>query len=134
MTVQGAYRIGKDPATGVKGSIAARIAAVAQTAADDAPAVDMEARFPRAAINAVRENCLLSLMVPQDLGGESAALTDIADACYQLGQACSATAMIFAMHHSAAACVIRHAGASAWHRDLLRQVADKQLLFASSNH
>ncbi len=40
--------------------------------------------------------------------------------------------MIFAMHHSAAACVIRHAGASAWHRDLLRQVADKQLLFASS--
>ncbi len=40
--------------------------------------------------------------------------------------------MIFAMHHSAAACVIRHAGASAWHRDLLRRMAEEQLLFASS--
>jgi acyl-CoA dehydrogenase len=40
--------------------------------------------------------------------------------------------MIFAMHHSAAACVIRHAGTSTWHKDFLRRIADEQLLVASS--
>ena len=70
--------------------------------------------------------------MPVEFGGEGASFGDVADACYRLGQACSATAMIFAMHHSAAACVIRHGKASAWHKDLLRRIADEQLLVASS--
>ncbi len=80
----------------------------------------------------MREGRLLGLLVPQNLGGDGLPLGDVADVCYRLGQACAATAMIFAMHHSAAACVIRHAGASAWHEDLLRRIVDAQLLLASS--
>ncbi len=109
-----------------------RVEAVAEAAAADANAVDAEARFPTAAIEAIRKNRLLGLLVPVEFGGEGASFGDVADACYRLGQACSATAMIFAMHHSAAACVIRHGKASAWHKDLLRRIADEQLLVASS--
>lgn len=110
----------------------ARIEAVAAIAAADSNAVDADARFPAAAIAALRKNSLLGLLVPVEFGGEGVSFGDVADACYRLGQACSATAMIFAMHQSAAACVIRHAKASAWHKDLLRRIADEQLLVASS--
>ena len=37
-------------------------------------------------------------MVPHDLGGEGASIADVADVCYQLGQSCSSTGMIYAMH------------------------------------
>ncbi len=109
-----------------------RFEAVAEIAAADANAVDAEGRFPAAAIEAIRKNRLLGLLVPVEFGGEGGSFGDVADACYRLGQACSATAMIFAMHHSAAACVIRHGKASAWHKNLLRRIADEQLLVASS--
>ncbi|MEI9916981.1 MAG: acyl-CoA dehydrogenase family protein [Methylovirgula sp.] len=135
MTVQNVHlreAQGEETATNARADLASRGARVVEVAAAHAASVDVEARFPTAAIEAMREGGLLSLMVPQDLGGEGLPLSAIADVCYTLGQACSATAMIFAMHHSAAACVIRHAGASAWHRDFLRQIANAQLLLASS--
>ncbi len=110
----------------------ARVEAVAEIAAAEANAVDAEARFPAAAIAALRKNRLLSLLVPIEFGGEGVSFGEVADACYRLGQACSATAMIFAMHHSAAACVVRHGKASIWHKNLLRRIADEQLLVASS--
>lgn len=110
----------------------ARIEAAAKIAANEAAAVDREALFPAAAMDALRGNRLLGLMVPCDLGGEGLRVEELADACYRLGQACAATAMIFAMHHSAAACVIRHGRTSAWHNKLMRRIADEQLLVASS--
>ena len=48
-------------------------------------------------------------MVPQSLGGEGATLAELADVCFILGQACSSTALIFAMHQIKMACIIRHA-------------------------
>jgi acyl-CoA dehydrogenase len=120
-----------DPATSVA-DLKARVEAVAAIAAAEANAVDAEGRFPAAAIEALRKNRLLGLLVPVEFGGEDVSFGEVADACYRLGQACSATAMIFAMHHSAAACVIRHGKTSAWHKNLLRRIADEQLLVASS--
>jgi acyl-CoA dehydrogenase len=114
------------------GDVKARVEAVASVAASEAAAVDSEARFPATAIDAARAHRLFSLMVPVDLGGEALAIGDLADVCYRLGQACAATAMVFAMHHSAVACIIRHAHASLWHKQLLRRIADGQLLVASS--
>jgi acyl-CoA dehydrogenase len=40
----------------------------------------------------------LSLLVPVELGGESASVSDIVDICYALGRACGSSAMVFAMH------------------------------------
>jgi acyl-CoA dehydrogenase len=135
MTVQNAHlreAQGGGASRDARGDLASRVVRVAEIAATHATAVDAEARFPAAALDAMRGGGLLSLMVPQELGGDGLPLSDVADACYGLGQACAATAMIFAMHHSAAACVIRHAGSSAWHKDFLRRIANAQLLLASS--
>jgi acyl-CoA dehydrogenase len=40
--------------------------------------------------------------------------------------------MIYAMHQTKVACVVRHGKASAWHQHLLRRLANEQLLLASS--
>ena len=109
-----------------------RAETVAATAAAGAEAVDRDATFPAAAIAEARTQRLLSAMVPCALGGDGASLGDLAEVCYILGQACASTAMIVAMHTAALACVIRHGGGEAWHRDLMVRVAGEQLLLASS--
>lgn len=135
MTVQNAHlreaQKGEDR-KGFAADLAARVARVTEIASAHAADVDAEARFPAAAIEAMREGRLLGVMVPRAFGGDGLSLSDVADICYQLGQACAATAMIFAMHHSAAACVIRHTNGSSWHKDLLRRIVDAQWLLASS--
>ena len=52
--------------------------------------------------------------------------------CYALGRACASTAMIFAMHQTKVACLVRHGTGSAWHEKLMRRVAAEQMLLASS--
>lgn len=108
---------------------AARAAAVASQHAD---AVDREARFPAEAIAALRAENLLGIMVPAELGGERASISDVVDVCYTLGRACSSTGMIFAMHQVKAACIVHHGQESAWHRDFMARMVDDQLLLASS--
>jgi acyl-CoA dehydrogenase len=54
------------------------------------------------------------------------------DICYRLGQACASTAMIYAMHQTKVACILRHGRNEPWHQRLLRRIADEQLLLASS--
>ncbi|HTR16677.1 MAG TPA: acyl-CoA dehydrogenase family protein [Acetobacteraceae bacterium] len=110
----------------------ARTAAVTAVAAQWATAVDREARFPEEAFAELRKQRLMGIMIPPDLGGEGASLSEIVDVCYQLGQACSSTSMIFAMHQACLACLLRHGHDHAWHRTLLRRVAGDQLLLASS--
>jgi acyl-CoA dehydrogenase len=71
-------------------------------------------------------------MVPRDLGGEGASLREVADICYALGGACASTGMIYAMHQTKLACIIRHGLTASWHQRVLRQIAARQLLMASS--
>ena len=123
---------GETLADGARGSFKARVPAVVEIAAAHADAVDRMARFPEEAFAAIRAQRLLSIMLPAEFGGEDASLSDVVDICYQLGQACASTAMIFAMHQSCVACVLRHGRGNAWHEALLRRLADEQLLFASS--
>jgi acyl-CoA dehydrogenase len=112
--------------------LASRIAATAALAGADADAVDKEARFPQAAIDAARLHQLLGIQVPRDLGGEEASIHDVIQTCYGLGRACSATAMIIAMHYTKVACLVRHGRGRSWHEAVLRKVARQQLLLASS--
>ena len=109
-----------------------RTAAVAAVAAAEAADVDRAARFPQAAIDAARQQKLLGAQIPTAFGGYGASVFDITDMCYTLGRACSSTAMIFAMHQTKVACLVRHGTGSAWHETLMRRVASEQLLLASS--
>lgn len=109
-----------------------RMAAVAEAAATEAEAVDREARFPRKAIDAARRERLLGAQIPIELGGDGASIFDVTDMCYMIGRACASAGMIFAMHQTKVACLVRHRAGSDWHESLLRRVADEQLLLASS--
>jgi acyl-CoA dehydrogenase len=113
-------------------SFSQRMAAVAEVAATEAEAVDREARFPRKAIDAARRERLLGAQIPIERGGDGASIFDVTDMCYVLGRACASAGMIFAMHQTKVACLIRHGAGSDWHGSLLRRVADEQLLLASS--
>ena len=109
-----------------------RTEAVATAAASEAEDVDRHARFPQKAIDTARQQRLLGVQVPQEFGGDGASIFDITDMCYALGRACSSTAMIFAMHQTKVACLIRHGTGSRYHEALMRRVASEQLLLASS--
>jgi acyl-CoA dehydrogenase len=110
----------------------ARVEKVAGIAAAHAAAVDRESRFPEEAIAAARAERLLGIAIPKEFGGESASTAAVADVCYALGRACASTAMIYAMHQTKVACIVRHGQASSWHQHLLRRLAGEQLLLASS--
>lgn len=109
-----------------------RAAAVAAAAARHASEVDSAPRFPAESFAAVKAQRLLGILIPSNLGGEGASVQQVADVCYRLGQACSSTAMIYAMHQVKVACLVRHGRASEAIERLLRRLCTEQLLLASS--
>ncbi|OPY96561.1 acyl-CoA dehydrogenase [Bradyrhizobium sacchari] len=138
MTVQevqfrnGAPEFGRTAFSSDESSFQQRTADVAEVAAAEAEAVDREARFPQKAIDAARKERLLGAQIPIEFGGEGASISEIADMCYALGRACASVGMIFAMHQTKVACLVRHGAGSLWHESLMRRVAAEQLLLASS--
>ena len=106
-----------------------RVAAIAATHAD---AVDIEARFPREAVDAMRQERLLGCQIPTDLGGDGASVAEISELCTILGQACSAAAMVFAMHQIKVSSLVSHGEGDTWHRAFMTRVAGEQLLLASA--
>ena len=113
-------------------SLTVRAARAAEIAAAHAGTVDADSRFPQEAMDALRSEKLLGIMVPSALGGEQASVADVVDVCYSLGRACSSTGMIYAMHQVKAACVAYHGMDSKWHRDFMGRMISDQLLLASS--
>jgi acyl-CoA dehydrogenase len=109
-----------------------RAAVVAEAAASEAEAVDREARFPSKAIDTARKQRLLGAQIPVALGGDGASISDVTDMCYAIGRACASAGMIFAMHQTKIACLVRHGAGSRWHEALMRRVAAEQMLMASS--
>jgi acyl-CoA dehydrogenase len=115
-----------------RSSLLQRTATVAAAAATEAEEVDRDARFPQTAVDAARQQKLLGTQIPLQFGGDGATIADITDICYTLGRACASTAMIFAMHQTKVACLVRHGAGSDWHEGLMRRVASEQMLLASS--
>jgi acyl-CoA dehydrogenase len=101
-------------------------------AAVHADAVDKDARFPKESFAALKEQKLLSIYVPQELGGAGASVEDVVAICHALGHHCSSTAMIYAMHQIQVACVVHHGLTAAWHREFLADLVKNQLLLASA--
>jgi acyl-CoA dehydrogenase len=118
------------PQTGLDlSSRARRVAAVARQHANS---VDAENRFPHEAMAAVKAERLLGVIIPVELGGEGCSLSNVAEVCAILGQACSSSAMIFAMHMIKLSSCVQHGQGHEWHRQLMRSIAGEQLLIASS--
>ncbi|TWF43418.1 acyl-CoA dehydrogenase family protein [Neorhizobium alkalisoli] len=113
-------------------TLAARAGRVAKVAAEFADAVDRDARFPQEAVAVMREERLLGIQVPASHGGEGASLSEIAEVCSILGQACSASAMVFAMHQIKVSSLVEHGTDSAWHSGFMHELAARQLLVASA--
>ena len=120
------------PAGGSDRPLPERARLAAAVAAQHAGAVDTQARFPAEAFEAIRGQKLLSALVPTVLGGEGASISQVAEVCYRLGEACSSTAMIYAMHQVKVACLVRHRQGSGALEQLLRRLCAEQLLLASS--
>lgn len=113
-------------------SLLDRASEVAAIAAQYCDAVDRDARFPREAIRAMKEQRLLGAMVAPEFGGEGASVEAIAEVCSLLGQHCASTAMTFAMHQIKIGSLITHGTTSPWHCAFMRRVTAEQLLLASA--
>ena len=113
-------------------NVAARARTIgAEIAARHAADVDRDGRFPSEAFDALREQKLLGVMIPAELGGGGASLFDVAAACHALARGCAATGMIYAMHQIQIACLVNH-GDNGWHRGLMERIAAGQLLLGSA--
>lgn len=104
---------------------------VVRIAADAAADVDRGARFPAEAIDAARAANLLSCSLPRSCGGGSYQVSALAQIARALGAACSATGMVFAMHHAQALTLARH-GSGACADRILRKISANELLLASA--
>lgn len=103
-----------------------------EIASKHAGEVDVEARFPFEAIDALKAIAALSAFLDPDLGGAGVSLGAIAEACFLLGQRCGAAAMVFAMHQIQVVTVVRHGGEQPFFKNYLRRVAAEQRLIASA--
>jgi acyl-CoA dehydrogenase len=110
----------------------AKAHAVARIAAEHAADVDVQARFPQEAFEALRTERLLGIMIPAAHGGEQASLATIAEIGSVLAQGCSSTGMIYAMHQIKVSSLVVHCGEDAWHRGFMARIAEEQLLLASA--
>ena len=109
--------------------LAAARAVGVETASRHAHDVDAGARFPAETFAALKAKKLLG-MVPASEGGVG--IADAVSICHALGQYCASTAMIYAMRQIQVSCLVRHGGASAWHRKFMTRLAGEQLLLASA--
>jgi acyl-CoA dehydrogenase len=102
-----------------------------EVAAPNADDVDKNARFPQETLDALREQRALSALVPTELGGGGVSFEAIAQACFELGRRCGASAMVYAMHQIQVATIVRHQDGSPWFEDYLRDLVANQRLIAS---
>jgi len=116
----------------VRGDFRERAERVAQVAAAHAASVDSDGRFPHECLAALKAERLLGILVPESLGGEGASLGEVADVCFLLGQACSSSGMIYAMHQVKVGCITRHCSDRPRLVRMLRALCAEQLLLASS--
>jgi acyl-CoA dehydrogenase len=93
--------------------------------------VDLLGRFPSETVQAMRDERLLSALVPESLGGMGASFSDLSHGLEAMGRQCASSAMVIAMHHIQVACLVRH-GRSALVRDYLGELVDSQYLLASA--
>jgi acyl-CoA dehydrogenase len=93
--------------------------------------VDVNARFPVESIDALREVGAMSAFVGPEYGGGGVSFAALADACFELGRHCGASAMVFAMHQIQVVTMSRHGQGAPFFEEHLRRIASEQRLCAS---
>lgn len=93
--------------------------------------VDTHCRFPIEAITALKAAGVFAASIPIEYGGVTADPVELARGCWILGQYCSATASIVAMHHTQILSVVHHAKDNPQLQAYLRRVASENRLIAS---
>jgi acyl-CoA dehydrogenase len=96
-----------------------------------AAAVDADAAFPEATIEALKRSRLLSAPVPVEFGGAGLGMEALTQLVSTLAGACSSSAMVLAMHYIQVGCIARHAKGSAFFASYLREISERQWLLAS---
>ena len=94
--------------------------------------VDRNARFPTEAFDAIKQERLLSVFVPEQFGGDGVSVSELCKICEQFGHYDGSVAMIFAMHQIQVACIVQNAADDAFFGQYLRQLCENQLLLASA--
>ena len=87
--------------------------------------------FPQEGLDSLRQQRLLGAQIPLAFGGDGALVSDVTHMC-TLGRACASTAMIFAMHQTKVACLVRHGAGNNCLENLMRPAAAEQMLETSS--
>ncbi|MBT9525096.1 MAG: acyl-CoA/acyl-ACP dehydrogenase [Rhizobacter sp.] len=111
--------------------LAATRAIASGIAAEHAPDVDQQARFPTETIDALRSAGVLSAPVPAHLGGGGCNMQELTQLCATLAQGCGSSGMVLAMHYSQLACLTRHGLGSEFFTHYLREMVQQQYLLAS---
>lgn len=101
---------------------------IARINADD---VDKNGRFPVESITALKLAGIFAAPIPVLYGGSGADPMELARGCWILGQHCSATASVVAMHHTQILSVIHHAKNNLNLQEYLCKVAKENRLIAS---
>ena len=101
---------------------------VAASHADD---VDLNARFPRESVDALRELKVLSAGVSVSLGGFGCSLAQQGELCAAMAHGCSSSGMVLAMHLIEVACLARHGSDSPYFVDVMKRIVSDQTLIAS---
>lgn len=93
--------------------------------------VDRNARPPLEAIEVMRGMKLLSASIPQEYGGLGLAPPELAEIASTIAYRCAAAGMVFAMHEAQIESLRFGGGNDPYFQDVMREVAEKQLLIAS---
>ena len=89
--------------------------------------VDLHARFPAEAVEALKSEGVLSSLVPVEQGGMGATLTDLSDTVRVLSRYCAATGCVLGMHMEQLFILLKHGNTPALRR-LVDEIVEKQLL------
>ncbi len=102
-----------------------------EVAAGHAAEVDRDARFPAETVDALRGIGAFGAFVPERLGGGGVSVPALAGCCLELGRACAASAMVFAMHQMQVVSLVRHLDPDSFFERYLAQLAAEGRLIAS---
>ena len=100
-------------------------------AAEHANEVDCKGRFPVETISALREAGIMSAAIPHEFGGAGCSMTELAQLCSTLSQACSSSGMVLAMHYIQLGCIARHGLDSEFFQNYMRELVRHQYLLGS---
>jgi acyl-CoA dehydrogenase len=94
--------------------------------------VDLQARFPTESLAALKEEGVLSALVPVEQGGMGASLTDMSYMIRVLSRACAATGSFVGMHAEQVFVLLKY-GTTEPLRRVVKELVDDQLLIANAN-